>query len=96
MYENVEFGKGDYIVITKEVKSWNGELDHCYKLINDNYFFDDCSRIPFEEGVRARYATASEICTYNKIGKPFNVYNTNEKSVTEISKLPELLNYINQ
>lgn len=74
--EQKMFKKGDYIVITEcNYKGFIGKLNHCYKIIGDNFSIGDYDRIPLDkpESKKARLATPEEIAEYDRLGEPYNV-----------------------
>ena len=42
--------KGDYFVVIKSHKGYNGQLNHIYKAEKDGYYFKEYFRIPYETG----------------------------------------------
>lgn len=86
--EQKRFKKGDYIVITEcNAKSYNGKLNHCYKLIGNNFNIGDYDRIPLDEpnNKKARLATPEEITEYNRLGKPYDVTTLLQKKAEQES-----------
>lgn len=93
-----KFKEGDYIVITKHKgNGCNGHLGWCYKLINDGYYYDDHCRLPLNHAdLEARLATPSEIEYYDKVRVPFDTttIDCSVEDVSNISEIPELINYL--
>lgn len=83
-----KFKKDDYIVITKsEEVFYNGELNYCYKLVTDDFYYDQRNRIPLDKNCKeARYATPEEITEYDRVGKPYDVTTLNSKLNFEVGK----------
>lgn len=78
-----KFKKGDYIVITEcNSGTSNGKLNHCYKLIDDDYRFKHMSRIPLDTPAKkARYATPEEIDEYDRLGEPYDITTLNVQQI---------------
>lgn len=88
------FKQGDYIVITKSNDSfYNGDLNHCYKLINDDFHIGDYDRIPLDQhqSKKARLATPEEIAEYDRLGEPYDVRTLLQKQ----SSIPQYVKCIN-
>lgn len=88
----VSFKQGDYIVITEcNHKGHNGKLNHCYKLITDDFYIGDISRIPLDEpqSKKARLATPEEIAEYDRLGKPYDVTTLVKEKPQEQTSFPQ-------
>lgn len=87
-----EFKKGDYIVISYcDYPGYEGKLNYCYRLIDNDYRYAPLCKIPLDEPRRkkARYATPEEIAEYDRLGKPYDITKLNKKEdILVLDKFP--------